>query len=128
MATAAAALAIITVLLYSTGLGTGWIGDRIAALSGPSEEQPGSARLLAALLVAGLIVLNGIALIRLPRTQQIVLVWLELAALLLFFFYSFDLSFAFIGRKIGFLITQGVTTTLLISAASIVIASALAMV
>jgi polar amino acid transport system permease protein len=52
----------------------------------------------------------------------------ELAALLLFFFYSFDLSFAFIGRKIGFLITQGVTTTLLISAASIAIASALALV
>ena len=123
-----AALVLITLLLYATGLGTAWIVDRITALSGLAVESPGTARLLAALLIAGLLVLNGIALIRLPRTQQIVFIWVELAALLLLFFYSFDLSFAFIGRKIGFLITQGVTTTLLISAAAIVIASVLAMV
>jgi polar amino acid transport system permease protein len=125
---ATTALILLTLLLYMTGLGTAWIGERIAATAGLTGEDPGAARLLAALLVAGLLVLNGIALTRLPRTQQIVLIWGELAALLLFFFYSFDLSFAFIGRKVGFLITQGVTTTLLISAASIAIASVLAMV
>jgi polar amino acid transport system permease protein len=48
--------------------------------------------------------------------------------LLLWFFYAFDLSFVFIGKKIGFLITQGVTTTLFISAISIVIATAIALV
>ena len=123
-----AVLVLITLLLYATGLGTAWIVDRITALSGLAVESPGTARLLAALLIAALLVLNGIALIRLPRTQQIVFIWVELAALLLLFFYSFDLSFVFIGRKIGFLITQGVTTTLLISAASIAIASTLAMI
>jgi polar amino acid transport system permease protein len=127
-AVTSAALLLITGLLYATGFGTAWIGERIATLAGLSGEEPATARLLAALLIAGFLMLNGFALIRLPRTQQVVLIWVELAALLLFFFYSFDLSFAFIGRKIGFLITQGVTTTLLISTASIAIASALALV
>lgn len=122
------ALVLLTGLLYVTGLGTGWIGERIAALSAALEGRPGTVRFLAAALVAGLLVLNGIALVRLPRRQQVLLIWAELGVLVLAFFYSFDLSFAFIARKIGFLITQGVTTTLLISAASIVIASVLAMV
>ena len=125
---AALALVLLTGLLYATGLGTGWIGERIVALSAALGERPGTVRFLAAALVAGLLVLNGIALVRLPRGQQVLLIWAELGALVLAFFYSFDLSFAFIGRKIGFLITQGVTTTLLISAAAIVIASVLAMV
>ena len=34
----------------------------------------------------------------------------------LLFFYSFDLSFAFIRRKIGFLLYQGLVMTLYISA------------
>jgi polar amino acid transport system permease protein len=55
-------------------------------------------------------------------------VWLELAALVLLFFYSFNLSFEFIQRKISFLITQGLVTTLYISAISIAIASVLAMI
>jgi polar amino acid transport system permease protein len=122
------ALVLLTGFLYATGLGTGWIGERIAALSVVSGEHPSTAQFLAAVLVAGVLVLNGVALVRLPRNQQVMLIWVELGALVLAFFYSFDLSFAFIARKIGFLITQGVTTTLLISAASIVIASVIAMV
>ncbi|EYD76142.1 Glutamate transport membrane-spanning protein [Rubellimicrobium mesophilum DSM 19309] len=122
------ALVLLTALVYATGLGTGWIGERIAALSAALEGHPSAVRLLAAAVVATLLVLNGIALVRLPRSQQVALIWAELGVLVLAFFYSFDLSFEFIWRKIGFLITQGVTTTLLISAASIVIASVLAMV
>ena len=65
---------------------------------------------------------------RLPLRGQVYVVWAELAVLVLLFFYSFDLSFAFIRRKIGFLLYQGLTTTLYISAVSIVIASVLALV
>jgi len=122
------ALVLLTALLYATGLGTVWLGERIAALPVALGGHPSAARFLAAALVAGLLVLNGVALVRLPRHQQVVLIWAELGALVLAFFYSFDLSFAFIARKIGFLITQGVATTLLISAAAIVIASVIAMV
>jgi polar amino acid transport system permease protein len=124
----AAALGLLTLLVYGMGLGATWVGKPLVTLAGTSGEHPEASRLLAAILVAGLLVLNGIVLLRLPRTPQVVLIWLELGALLLLFFYSFDLSFEFIARKIGFLVTQGVTTTLLISAASIAIASALAMV
>ena len=123
-----AALVLMTLLFYATGLGTGWVGDRLATLSGMPDSDPEATRLSAAVLIAGLLVLNGMALVKLPRTQQVALIWVELAAALLLFFYSFDLSFAFIGRKIGFLVTQGVTTTLLISAAAIAIATVLALV
>lgn len=70
---------------------------------------------------------NIFVVMRLPLRQQVWLVWAELAALILLFFYSFDLSFAFIQRKIGFLITQGLVTTLYISAVSIAIATVLAL-
>ncbi len=65
---------------------------------------------------------------RLSRNQQVVAVWTELFVLLMLFFYSFDLSFSFIARKIGFLITQGTVTTLYISAISIVIATIIALI
>jgi polar amino acid transport system permease protein len=48
--------------------------------------------------------------------------------LLIIFFYSFNLSFEFIARKIGFLISQGVVTTLYISTASIFFATVLALI
>jgi len=46
-------------------------------------------------------------------------VWVELLVLFLGFFYLFDLSLAFMQRKIGFMVTQGVVTTLYLSAVSI---------
>lgn len=79
-------------------------------------------------LIAGALVLNWVLVSRLPRNAQVLAVWLELLALVLVFFYSFDLSFSFIARKIGYLVYQGVTTTLYISAISIVIATCIALV
>ena len=84
--------------------------------------------LLTAAAVTALVGFNIFVVMRLPLRQQVWLVWGELAALILLFFYSFDLSFAFIQRKIGFLITQGLVTTLYISAVSITIATILALI
>jgi polar amino acid transport system permease protein len=79
-------------------------------------------------VLISLIIAVNIKLLRLlPRRQQIVGVWIELLALLLLFFYTFDLSYAFIAKKIGFLISQGVVTTLYISAISIIIATVIAL-
>jgi polar amino acid transport system permease protein len=64
---------------------------------------------------------------RLKLRWQVYLVWLEFAILLLVFFYSFNLSFEFIERKIGFLLRQGLVMTLYISVVSITIASVLAL-
>ena len=79
-------------------------------------------------VIAGALVLNWVLVSQLPRPAQVATVWAELLMLVLIFFYSFDLSFSFIGRKIGYLVYQGVTTTLYISAISIVIATAIALV
>ena len=86
------------------------------------------ATLVSSLLLAVAVLINWYLLKPLPRWAQISIVWLELFALLMVFFYSFNLSFEFIGRKIGFLISQGVVTTLYISAASIFFATVIALI
>lgn len=90
--------------------------------------DPWILRLSIALALTALIAANIRALGLLPRAAQIWAVWVELFLGLMAFFWSFDLSFAFIARKIGFLITQGVAMTLYISALSILIATAIALV
>ncbi|MCF7647369.1 amino acid ABC transporter permease [Bacillus subtilis] len=65
---------------------------------------------------------------RLPMQAQTIVVWLALLSGALYFFYSFDLSYTFILSKLPFLITQGVVTTVYISAISIAIAFVLAIV
>ncbi|WP_433706061.1 amino acid ABC transporter permease [Paraburkholderia sacchari] len=84
-----------------------------------------------ALVFAGVaiaLVANGYLLTRLPSRAQIGIVWCELLLLLVAFLSTFDLSLEFIHRKIGYLIMQGATTTLLVSAISIAIAFVLALI
>lgn len=105
--------------------GDGAFGRLVRGLAPVAEGNP--LNLVTAACVTALVGFNIFVVMRLPLRQQVWLVWGELAALILLFFYSFDLSFAFIQRKIGFLITQGLLTTLYISAASIAIATVLAL-
>ncbi len=100
---------------------------RVVAQMVPSMAESTGLNLLTAALVTVFVGFNIFVVMRLPLRQQVWLVWGELALLILMFFYSFDLSFAFIQRKIGFLITQGLMTTLYISAVSITIATVLAL-
>jgi polar amino acid transport system permease protein len=120
-------LAIVVAILYSLGVSSAWIGHVLPSLTDWLKENPAISRVVSSVLIALIVAANWQALRQLSRRQQIVAVWLELFALLMLFFYSFDLSFAFIAKKIGFLITQGVTTTLFISAISIVIATIIAL-
>jgi len=62
------------------------------------------------------------ALLGLPRRPQFYLTWAILAGAALLLFYSFNLSFAFIGKKLPYLISQGAVTTLYVSAISISLA------
>ena len=74
-------------------------------------------------------VLNLLAISLIPNFRlQVISVWVELLILFLSFFYSFDLSFEFIRSKIWFMVTQGIFTTLYVSAISIVIASFIAII
>jgi polar amino acid transport system permease protein len=120
-------LAVVVAGLYSMGISSAWIGHLLPPSASWLGENPAAGRLVSALLIALILAANWKALRQLSRRQQVVAVWIELFVLLMLFFYSFDLSFAFIAKKIGFLITQGVTTTLYISAISIVIATVIAL-
>jgi polar amino acid transport system permease protein len=121
-------LALVTAGFYGLGISSAWMGRFLPVLAEFVAANETAGRILSSLLLALAISLNW-RLFRLLRTkkQQTIAVWLELFILLMLFFYSFDLSFAFIAKKIGFLITQGVTTTLFISAISILIATGIAM-
>jgi polar amino acid transport system permease protein len=85
-------------------------------------------KLAGAVSVAAALVLNIVIVSAFPRKIQIGLVWLELTTLFLGVFALFDLSLPFIASKLGFLITQGMVTTLYVSAISISIATVIAMI
>lgn len=120
-------LAFIVATLYALGVSPVWMGHLLPSSAEWIKANPGVGRLISAVLIALILAANWKALHQLSRRQQIVAVWVELFALLMLFFYSFDLSFAFIAKKIGFLISQGVVTTLYISAISIIIATIIAL-
>jgi polar amino acid transport system permease protein len=121
-------LLVTTACFYGLGISSAWIGRYVPAMAGFIADNQTEGRILSSVLLALAIALNWRLLHLLPtKKQQTIAVWLELFVLLMWFFYSFDLSFAFIAKKIGFLITQGVTTTLFISAISILIATGIAM-
>ncbi|SMG55729.1 amino acid ABC transporter permease [Paraburkholderia susongensis] len=85
-------------------------------------------KLLGGAVVIAALVANCYLLLRLSLRLQITVVWCELALLVVLFFSTFNLSFEFIERKIGYLILQGATTTLYISAISIALAFVLALI
>ncbi|PTM92849.1 amino acid ABC transporter permease [Mycoplana dimorpha] len=120
-------LAFVTLVIYQLGVSPAWIGHLVPATTAWLTENPALGRLAGAVLIALIAAANWKALRQLSRRQQIIGVWLELFVLLMLFFYSFDLSFAFIAKKVGFLVSQGVVTTLYISAISIVIATVIAL-
>ncbi|MFP4893762.1 amino acid ABC transporter permease [Paraburkholderia sp. EG304] len=85
-------------------------------------------KLLGGAVAIAVLVANCYLLLRLSLRWQITVVWCELALLVVLFFSTFNLSIDFIERKIGYLVLQGATTTLYISAISIALAFVLALI
>jgi polar amino acid transport system permease protein len=95
-----------------------------------------STRWLSLILVSALVTGNFWLIARLPTPLQVAVVWAELLALFLLFFYSFDLSYSFIaerapqlmgfGLRNGFL--QGAALTLFICAVAIACSTVIALV
>ncbi len=105
------------------------VGHFLAPVIGDPAESGYYGRFVTSFTLALLFVLNLIAISLLPEFRyQVIVVWVELVILFLAFFYSFDLSFTFIRSKIGFMITQGIFTTLYVSAISIAIAFVIAII
>lgn len=121
-------LVVLFGLLVYWQVGATMVGQKISHLLPLASASPLAGNITTAGLVALLIGLNVGVVMRLKLRVQMLVVWFELAFLVMVFFYSFDLSFDFIRRKIWFLLSQGLLTTLYISAVSITIASALALI
>ena len=105
------------------------IGHLLEPALGEPDKSGLYGRFVTSFMLAVLMVLNLLAISLIPNFRlQVISVWIELLILFLSFFYSFDLSFEFIRSKIWFMVTQGIFTTLYVSAISIVIASFIAII
>ena len=107
-------------------------GEFLSPVIGNPEESGFFGR-LAVSFVLTILFVGNLLLISFTRLKiQILIVWIELFLLFLAFAYSFDLEIAYIfsgsPSKIGLMISKGLFTTIYISAVSIVIATAIAIV
>ena len=100
----------------------------LPAIAGTTGAEGGFVPRLLIALELGIIMVLNVALLRLlPLRAQILVVWVELLALFLAFFYSFGLSYEYIGERLDLLIFTGAVTTIYISMLSIVAACFLAL-
>ncbi|QNQ99808.1 amino acid ABC transporter permease [Pseudomonas oryzihabitans] len=122
----AAVAAAVFLLACVYGVGEGGL----ARLMGPivlDLEAPMLRNIAVSGTLTLTLMLNLFILGRFPLKAQVATVWCELLLLFLLFFDTFDLSYSFIFSKVGFMITQGVFTTVYVSALSIAIAFVLAL-
>ncbi len=121
-------LLLVTAVFTTLDLRNSLFGELLAPAIGDPAASGWHGRIAIAAVLATLLVANFRLIVLLPFRWQVLIVWIELLILALAFFYSFNLSFAFIQSRIGFLITQGAFTTVYISLVAILIACVIAMV
>ena len=105
-----------------------FFGEFLRPVIGEPQERGFFGRLVVSVVLAVLFVVNLFVISFFRLKLQIGIVWIELFLLFLAFAYSFDLKMSFIQSRIGLMITQGLFTTVYISAVSIVIATVIAIV
>jgi polar amino acid transport system permease protein len=120
-------LTLLCAGFFALGISASWIGHLFPAATDWLKANVTIGRLISSIVITFVLALNWIALRKFPRRVQVAAVWIELFVLLMMFFYSFDLSFSFIAKKIGFLVSKGVVTTLYISTISIALATIIAL-
>jgi len=103
-------------------------GEFLSPVIGNPEESGLFGRFVVSFVLSVIFVLNLLAISFARLKIQILIVWFELFLLFLAFAYSFDLKMSFIQSRIGLMISKGLFTTIYISAVSIVIATAIAIV
>jgi len=103
-------------------------GEFLSPVIGNPKESGLFGRLVVSFVLSVIFVLNLLAISFARIKVQIFIVWIELFLLFLAFAYSFDLKLSFIQSRIGLMISKGLFTTIYISAVSIVIATAIAIV
>ncbi len=119
-------VAVGFVLFSLMGLNDTIFGEFMRPVIGEPKESGLFGNLATGLVISIIFTINVVLIGFLPFRAQVFVVWIELLALFLAFFYSFGLDFTFIRSKVWFMISQGVFTTLYISAISIILASIVA--
>ncbi|RWP25855.1 MAG: amino acid ABC transporter permease [Mesorhizobium sp.] len=118
---------VLAFFLMFNVTGTG-VGELMRPIIGDPLQSGFFGRFVISFVIAFLFCLN-LVLIGYARLKvQIGIVWFELLILFLTFFKSFNLSMAFIWEHLPYLITQGVVTTIYVSAISLMFASLIAIV
>ncbi|MER9052307.1 amino acid ABC transporter permease [Mesorhizobium sp. M0923] len=121
----ASVFVVVLSICFMVNLTGTTMGELMRPVIGDPLESGLYGRFAVAVVIAMIFCLN-IALIGFATLKvQIGIVWLELLLLFLAFFAVFNLSLPFIWQNLPFLITQGVVTTLYISAISLVFASSI---
>ena len=115
-------------LFFISNLADTMFGQLLRPVIGDPAASGLFGRAAVAFVLAVAFVINIVAIGFLSRPVQVVIVWIELLIAFLAFFYAFNLSYEFIQKKIWFMVTQGVWTTLYVSAISITLAFIVAMI
>ncbi|MDC0075566.1 amino acid ABC transporter permease [Candidatus Thioglobus sp.] len=118
----------VLVIFFAFNFTNTIFGEFLSPVIGNPEESGLFGRFVVSFVLSVIFVLNLLAISFARLKIQILIVWFELFLLFLAFAYSFDLKLSFIQSRIGLMISKGLFTTIYISAVSIVIATAIAIV
>ncbi|RWK55909.1 amino acid ABC transporter permease [Mesorhizobium sp.] len=118
---------VLAVFLMFDMTGTSF-GELMRPVIGDPLQSGLYGRFAIAFVIAVMFCVNIVLIGFASMKVQIVTVWIELLILSLSFFHSFNLSLPFILENLPYMITQGVVTTLYISAVSLFFASIVAII
>lgn len=118
---------VLAVFLMFNLAGTTF-GDIMRPVIGDPLQSGVYGRVAIAFVIAVMFCVNIVLIGFAPLKAQIGIVWVELLLLFLAFFKAFNLSMPFIWENLPYLITQGVVTTVYVSAVSLIFASIIAIV
>ncbi|EPE94018.1 amino acid ABC transporter permease [Rhizobium grahamii] len=124
----ASVFAIVLAFFLMFNLGGTTFGELMRPVIGDPSQSVIYGRFAIAFVIALVFCINIVAIGFASLKVQIGIVWLELLLLFLAFFHSFNLSMPFIWENVPFLITQGVLTTIYVSAVSLFFASIIAII
>lgn len=122
----AAMFLVVFLILMPFNLAGSGMGNLMRPVIGDPAASGLIGRASIAFVLALVFCLNVALIAFLPLRLQILVVWFQLLLLFLAFFQTFDLSLPFIAEKLPFMITQGLLTTVYVSAVSIAIATVIA--
>ncbi|MER8970757.1 amino acid ABC transporter permease [Mesorhizobium sp. M0808] len=118
---------VLAVFLMINLTGTTF-GELMRPVIGDPMQSGIYGRVATAIVIAVMFCLNLVLIGFAPLKVQIGIVWIELLALFFAFFKAFNLSMPFIWENLPYLITQGVVTTIYVSAVSLFFASVIAII